>query len=144
MGRAIILDAAPWNNVSPSPYPSLPFSEYLPVPNNTAYLHSFKESLVKGRLIGYREYSLPEGVALILVETRYKGEDYSITYSFIDNITKWALRLAEYSIITLPINTTCEEALAKLLTYNLTPSQDIIWRIPFPWNGTAGDNKVEL
>ncbi len=139
LGKAVVLDAAPWNNVPPSPYPSLPFSEYLPIPNNTAYLHSFAEALVKGRPVGYREYMLPEGVALIVVETRYKGGEYSIIYSFIENITEWASKLAQYSVITLSLGTTCEDALSRLLRSNLTESRDIIWRIPFPWNGSAQD-----
>ncbi len=142
LGKAAVLDAAPWNNVPPSPYPSLPFSEYLPLPNNTAYLRSFAEALVKGKLIDYREYMLPEGVALIIVETKYRGEDYSVVYSFIENITEWASKLAQYSVITLSLGTTCEDALSRLLRSNLTESRDIIWRIPFPWNGSAQNTAI--
>ncbi len=143
LGATKIIDAYPWNKAPSSPYPAMPGSIYMPIPNNTLYLEEFLQALEKNEYLHYYSYSLPEGVALTIIETMNNNAKYIIVYSYIDNTTLWARRLAEYTLLTLTLKKTCEQTLAELLRENLTMSEDIILRIPFPWNGTSDQTPVK-
>ncbi len=139
-----IIDAYPWIKAPASPYPAYPFSVYMPLSNITMYLRRFYTVLVKAEETLYTFYMLPDGVGIIVLKTTYNNTRYYIVYGFIHNITAWASRLAEFSVLVFSQGKTCEEALAGLARIGLSPSKTVILRIPFPWAGGAGEKNEAL